>query len=85
MNGVTTPALGLHHFRFGTCKHQALDFCYTYNEGRSELCADHKQVMSLIRKKRDTTQFLWVTDGPTYKLTTGKLSVQYALFTYVSV
>jgi hypothetical protein len=35
--------------------------------------------ISLIQKKSDTTQFLWVTIGPTYKLTTGKLSVQYAL------
>jgi hypothetical protein len=30
-------------------------------------------------------QFLWVTIDPIYKLTTGKLSVQYALFTYVSI
>jgi hypothetical protein len=41
--------------------------------------------ISLIRKKSDTTQFLWVTIGPTYKLTTGKLSVQYALFTCLSI
>jgi hypothetical protein len=41
--------------------------------------------MLLIQKKSDTTQFLWVTIGPTYKLATGKLSVQYALFTYVSI
>jgi hypothetical protein len=41
--------------------------------------------ISLIRKKSDTTQFLWVAIGPTYKLTTGKLSVQYALFTCVSI
>jgi hypothetical protein len=40
--------------------------------------------ISLIRKS-DITQFLWVTIGPTYKLTTGKLTVQYALFTYVSI
>jgi hypothetical protein len=40
---------------------------------------------SLIRKKSDTTQFLRVTTDPTYNLTTGKLSVQYALFTYVSI
>jgi hypothetical protein len=45
--------------------------CYTY--------------ISLIRKKSDTVQFLWVTIGPTYKLTAGKLSVQYARFTYISV
>jgi hypothetical protein len=43
------------------------------------------ETISLIRKKSDTTQFLWVTIGPTYKLTTGKLSVQYALFTYLSI
>jgi hypothetical protein len=41
--------------------------------------------MSLIRKKNDATQFLWVTINPTYKRTTGKLNVQYALFTYVSI
>jgi hypothetical protein len=41
--------------------------------------------ISLIQKKSDTTQFLWVTIGPTYKLTTDKLSVLYALFTYVSI
>jgi hypothetical protein len=39
----------------------------------------------LIQNKSDTTQFLWVTIDPTYKLTTGKLSVQYALFTYISI
>jgi hypothetical protein len=36
--------------------------------------------LSLIQKKSDTTQFLWVTIGPTYKLTTGILSVQCVLF-----
>jgi hypothetical protein len=41
--------------------------------------------ISLIWKKSDTTQFLWVTIDPAYKLATGKLSVQYALFTYVSI
>jgi hypothetical protein len=35
--------------------------------------------------KSVTTQFLWVIIGPTYKLTSGKLSVQYAIFTYVSI
>jgi hypothetical protein len=44
-----------------------------------------KSYISLNRKKSDTTQFLWVTIDPTYKLTAGKLSVQYALFTYVSI
>jgi hypothetical protein len=47
-------------------------------------CHDQLNNM-LIRKKSDTTQFLWVTVGPTYKLTTDKLSVQYVLFTYVSI
>jgi hypothetical protein len=32
---------------------------------------NQKLITSLIRKKGDTTQFLWVTIGPTYKL--GKL------------
>jgi hypothetical protein len=44
-----------------------------------------KENILLIRKKSDTTQFLRVTIGPTYKLTTGKLSVQYSLFSYVSI
>jgi hypothetical protein len=39
----------------------------------------------LIRKKSDTTQFSWVTIDPTYKLTTGKLSVKYALFACLSI
>jgi hypothetical protein len=39
----------------------------------------------LIRKKSDKTQFLWVTIGSTYKVTTGKLNVQYALFTYINI
>jgi hypothetical protein len=46
---------------------------------------DGNRHISLIREKSDITQFLWVTIGPTYKLTTGKLSVQYARFTYVSI
>jgi hypothetical protein len=37
-------------------------------------------IISLIQKKSDTTQFLWVTIGPT-----GKLSMQYELFTYISI
>jgi hypothetical protein len=41
--------------------------------------------ISLIRKKSDTTQFLLVTIDPKYKLTTGKLSVQYSLFTFVRI
>jgi hypothetical protein len=49
------------------------------------LCSIVGGYISLIRKKSDTTQFLWVTIDPTYKLTAGKLSVQYALFTYVSI
>jgi hypothetical protein len=44
-----------------------------------------EHILSLIQKKRYTTQFLWVTIDPTYKLITGKLSVQYALFTYASI
>jgi hypothetical protein len=40
---------------------------------------------SLIRKKSDTTQFLLVTIDPTYKLSTGKLRVQFALFTHVNI
>jgi hypothetical protein len=43
------------------------------------------EAVSFIRKISDTNQFLWVTIDPTYKLTTRKLSVHYALFTYVSI
>jgi hypothetical protein len=50
-----------------------------------QYCEDRTPTISLIRKKSDTTEFLWFTIGPTYKLTTGKFSVQYALFTYVSI
>jgi hypothetical protein len=61
-------------------------FCYGWNKLSGFIHQGISQsTTSLIWKKSDTNQFLRVTIGPTYKLTTGKLSVQYALFTYISI
>jgi hypothetical protein len=74
----------LHTLRFEPCveRHEIKGSAH-FNY--ADLRLSKGRVKSLIRNKSDTTQFLWVTIDPTYKLTTGKLNVQYALFTYVII